>query len=113
MLDDYAALIERSCAHVLAADGAVHGVLVLIPEGATMLLDNIAVHPESQGRGYGGALLEFAERTASATGCRAIRLYTNEVMTDNLSLYARRGYLETHRENVSGYRRVFMKKEIR
>ena len=112
MLDDYAALIRESRVHVLEADRVVRGVLVLIPEGATMLLDNIAVHPTSQGRGYGRALLEFAERAAGAAGCRVIPLYTNEVMTENVSLYGRHGYVETHRTTENCYRRVFMRKEL-
>jgi ribosomal protein S18 acetylase RimI-like enzyme len=78
-----------------------------------MLLDNIAVGPHAQGRGYGRKLLEFSEQMARDAGCGSIRLYTNEAMTENLSLYARIGYIETHRAEEKGLRRVYMRKLLR
>jgi hypothetical protein len=39
-------------------------------------------------------------------------LYTNEVMTENLAIYARLGYHETARRTEGGYSRVFMTKEL-
>lgn len=53
MRDDYAALIAAGRVHVLEDDGAILGVIVLIPEDDTMLLDNVAVSPSAQGRGFG------------------------------------------------------------
>jgi len=50
MSDDYASLIRRGLVHVLDDGGAV-GVVVLVPEPGTMLLDNVAVDPASQGKG--------------------------------------------------------------
>ncbi|KAF7585182.1 hypothetical protein BBP40_011852, partial [Aspergillus hancockii] len=49
MLDDYGALIDAGRVHVVEKDGVVSGVLVLIPEEGTMLLDNVAVAPAAQG----------------------------------------------------------------
>lgn len=77
-----------------------------------MLLDNIAVLPSMQGRGIGRALVRFAERTASDQGYGRIRLYTNAAMSENLQLYARLGYRETHRAEEGGFRRVFMDKQV-
>ena len=68
LLDDYAALVSKKRVHVLSDDG-IKGILVLIPEDRAMLLDNIAVDPDAQGRGYGRSLLEFAEQSALAAGC--------------------------------------------
>jgi ribosomal protein S18 acetylase RimI-like enzyme len=56
--------------------------------------------------------MEFAERQASARGLRRMTLYTNEVMTENLAIYARLGYRETARRSESGYSRVFMAKDL-
>jgi GNAT superfamily N-acetyltransferase len=95
MLDDYASLIDQGQVHVLE-DIDVVGVLVLVPEPNTMLLDNIAIAPSAQGRGFGRLLLEFAEQEARRQGFGAIRLYTNALMTENLTLYLRHGYVETH-----------------
>jgi GNAT superfamily N-acetyltransferase len=113
MLDDYAALIRERRVHVLEDGEVVHGILVLIPEDASMLLDNIAVRPDAQGRGYGRTLLAFAEQAARDAGYDVIRLYTNEAMTENIAMYARIGYVETHRIEEKGFRRVYMAKPLR
>lgn len=110
MLDDYAALIAKSCVHVLVADNEVVGILVLLPDNGAMLLDNVAVHPDRHGRGYGRALIAFAEKFARERGFKAIRLYTNEVMAENIDLYERLGFVETHRGQEKGFRRVYMTK---
>ncbi len=112
MLDDYAALIDKQLVHVVEHDGMVKGVLVLIPEESTMLLDNVAVSPDAQGLGLGRRMLEFAERAAVASGYRSIKLYTNEAMTENIGLYSRIGYVETHRAVEKGLRRVYMEKPL-
>lgn len=112
MLDDYGRLIRQGCVHVIEHDGAVRGVLVLLAQDDAMLLDNVAVSPAAQGLGLGRRMLEFAEGAAVDAGYRAIRLYTNEAMTENIALYTRIGYRETHRAEEKGLRRVYMTKSV-
>ena len=112
MLDDYAAMIDAEHVHVLATEKQIEGLVVLIPEHPSMLLDNVAVSPDAQGNGYGKRLLDFAEATALAAGCRSIRLYTNAAMVENIALYERLGFVETHRGEDSGFHRVYMIKHI-
>ena len=112
MLDDYAALVAAGQVSVLEQHGTVQAILVLIPQPATMLLDNIAVSPEAQGLGLGRILLQHAERAAREAGHDSITLYTNEVMTENIALYTRIGYVETHRALEKGLRRVYMVKPL-
>ena len=88
----------------------ISGILVLVPEERAMLLDNVAIRPDAQGRGYGRTLIGFAERMARERGLRAVRLYTNEAMTENVALYGRLGFVETHRADEHGFRRVHMTK---
>jgi ribosomal protein S18 acetylase RimI-like enzyme len=113
MGNDYGALIADGRVHVLVDQDAIVGLVVLIPDGTEMLLDNVAVDPRAQGRGYGRRLLAFAEQRAREAGCRALRLYTNEAMTENLALYGRVGFAETHRAEDEGFRRVYMTKVLR
>ncbi len=110
MLDDYRLLVHKGQVHVLEVIDIIHGLVVLIPEPDSLLLDNIAVSPGSQGRGYGRKLLQFAETVAREAGYGKIRLYTNEAMTENQRLYRRIGYIETHGAGEGGLRRVFMTK---
>jgi GNAT superfamily N-acetyltransferase len=112
MLDDYGALIDEGRVHVVECDGVVQGILVLIPQDDTMLLDNIVVVPAAQGLGLSRSMLNFAEHAALAAGYRAIKLYTNEAMTENIALYSRKGYIETHRVEEKGLRRVYMVKQL-
>jgi GNAT superfamily N-acetyltransferase len=111
MLDDYAALIAQGRVYVLDDDGVV-GVLVLLPEPGVMLLDNVAVDPPAQGKGYGRLLLAFAEDEARRAGFTRIRLYTQVIMTRNIGLYADLGYIETHRGEEKGLSRVYMQKQL-
>lgn len=112
MRDDYAVLIADRRVHVLDEDGAITGLVVLIPEPDAMLLDNIAVSPRAQGRGFGKVLMAFAEAQARAAGRAAIRLYTQEIMVENIALYTRLGYVETHRAHEMGLDRVYMTKAL-
>ena len=112
MLDDYGQLIRDGRVHVIQHDGIVQGILVLIPQEDAMLLDNVAVAPSAQGLGLGRKMLKFAEAAAVDAGYRLIRLYTNEAMTENIELYTRIGYSETHRVEEKGLRRVYMTKPV-
>jgi ribosomal protein S18 acetylase RimI-like enzyme len=112
MSDDYRTLIEGGRVHVIEHDGVVQGVLVLISEKDAMLLDNVAVAPAAQGLGLGRLMLQFAERSAIDAGYHSIRFYTNEAMTENIRLYSRIGYSETHKVEEKGLRRVYMTKPL-
>ncbi len=113
MTDDYAARIAAGQAWLLDADGMPIGALVLedTPEG--LLIDNIAVAEAARGTGQGRRLLGFAEDEARRRGHARIWLYTNEKMVENIALYTRLGYRETHRAEEHGHRRVFMEKPLR
>lgn len=113
MGDDYAALIGKGRVHVAERDGVIEGILVLIPQDDAMLLDNVAVAPAAHGTGLGKMMLTFAEQTAREAGYDAIELYTNVAMVENIALYARNGYVETHRLEEKGLRRIYMRKPLK
>ena len=111
MLDDYADVIKRHIVFVAETDRIV-GVLVLIRTADSMLLDNIAVDPEQQGKGLGKRLLQLAEAEARKRDLDRLELYTHETMTENIELYRSLGYVETERKQVRGYRRVYLQKNL-
>ncbi len=112
MRDDYNDLVARGLVHVLEEHDDILGLVVLIPEDHTMLLDNVAVRPDAQGRKLGSRLIAFAEQQARAAGYGSIRLYTQEQMTENRARYAHLGFVETHRAEEKGLKRVFMTKTL-
>jgi GNAT superfamily N-acetyltransferase len=112
MTDDYLSLINSKHVYIISHQESIQGLLVLIPEKDAMLLDNVAVAPSAQGMGIGRRLIEFAERKAKEGGYGSIRLYTNEKMVENVRLYEKIGYVETHRGEEKGLKRVFMMKSL-
>jgi GNAT superfamily N-acetyltransferase len=112
MLDDYTKRTAAGDVWVLVDGGAINGILVLEETSDGFLLDNIAVVPERQGKGDGRALLEFAEAEATRRGWKEIRLYTHVLMTENIALYQRIGYVEAGRVTEKGFDRVYMMKRL-
>ena len=111
MLDDYARLIAAGAVSVLDdPDGTIAALIVLLPKPDHLLLDNIAVRPDRQGRGLGRRLIAFAESETRRLGYAELRLYTHEKMTENIALDRRLGFGETGRGREAGYDRVYMSK---
>ncbi|MFF0307452.1 GNAT family N-acetyltransferase [Streptosporangium sp. NPDC004379] len=118
--DDYAAHVAAGRVHLLCeapgtdlpGGAGVLGLVVLVPEPGTLLVENVAVRPGRHGRGLGRRLLAFAEERAAELGLPALRLYTNARMERNIAIYGRLGYEVTERR-LSGPRDVvFMVKRL-
>jgi ribosomal protein S18 acetylase RimI-like enzyme len=113
MLDDYEKRVADGAAFVLEVEGTIAGILVLLPYDDHLLMDNVAVDNDFQGRGIGKALVTFAEEEAVRRDYDEIRLYTHQTMVENVRMYAKLGYEETGRGEQAGYDRVFMRKVLR
>lgn len=100
MDDDYMDTMDTHIVELLEDDGVLCGVLELLEEEKYLLIENIAVHPNHQGKGCGRLLLEHAERCARELRFSEIRLYTNAAFTENLAFYAKNGYAELERSNL-------------
>lgn len=75
-------------------------------------IENIAVSPDEQGRGYGRHLLAHAERLAVAGARPEIRLLTNAAFTANVQLYQRMGYSIVRSEPFMGGTTLHMHKAM-
>jgi GNAT superfamily N-acetyltransferase len=79
----------------------------------TAELGRLVVAPDVQGRGFGSRLLELAEYRLPAS-VTVLQLFTGERSVGNLRLYARFGYVETHRTlSPGGYALVHLAKRLR
>jgi GNAT superfamily N-acetyltransferase len=113
MLDDYGALIAARAVSVIDEYDGIAALIVLPTKPDHLLLDNVAVRPDRQGRGYGRALIDFAAGETRRLGLGELRLYTHRTMAENIALYTRFGFVETGRGIEAGYDRVFMTKYLR
>ena len=113
MLDDYARRVADGQVWVLEEEGALAGVLVLEDAaGGALLLDNLAIAPAAQGKGHGRRLVAHAEAEARRRGHSQIVFYTHVLMVENVAIYRRLGFEETHRVTEKGYDRVYMAKDL-
>jgi N-acetylglutamate synthase-like GNAT family acetyltransferase len=113
MLVHYADAVREHEIWVLELDGELVGILELQPRADQMWVENVAVAPRWQGRGFGRLLLRHAEAEAARHGLHEIGLLTNERYLDNIAMYTRHGYLETHRMPHQGTDLVFFRKPLR
>jgi GNAT superfamily N-acetyltransferase len=107
---DYVA--EQRAGQIWVVGEPIVGVIVLLNEPDCLLIENVAIDPAAQGTGLGRRLMEFAEEQAASSGSARLRLYTHEVMTENLAIYLHLGYHETERRSEDGYHRIFMSKTL-
>lgn len=91
----------------------VLGFIVFRVVASHLLLENVAVFPRAAGKGIGRELIQYCEDTARQLGMRSVKLYTNVKMSENLSLYPRLGYIETHRQIEDGFSRVYFEKRLK
>ena len=112
MRQDYGEVIRDCQVTVVEHGGTIVAVLTLDVTDEGFLLDNIAVAPDHQGVGLGRWLLECAESEARRQGFDSIYLYTQEIMTENLALYLRVGYVEYARRVEFGLHRVYLRKPL-
>jgi GNAT superfamily N-acetyltransferase len=109
---DYAEIIADGQTWLADDAGEVVGVLVLEDRADHLLLEVLAVAPGQQGSGVGHRLMVLADEQAVDRGFDEVRLFTNARMTENLVYYPRQGYVETHRDEVNGFHRVFFAKRL-
>jgi ribosomal protein S18 acetylase RimI-like enzyme len=112
MTEDYAEIVRSHEVTVAEDGGEIVGLIVVGEDDEGFVVDNVAVHPSHQGTGIGRALLEHAEVAARRAGYDSIYLFTHELMTENLALYGRIGYVEYDRRVDGWARRVFLRKEL-
>jgi ribosomal protein S18 acetylase RimI-like enzyme len=112
MVADFPALIAAGEVHVLAAGKDLAGFIVARSGPGHLFIENVAVHPDWQGRGLGRRLMAFAEAAARERDLPALELYTNVKMTETFPFYRGLGFVETERRCEDGFDRVYMEKKL-
>jgi ribosomal protein S18 acetylase RimI-like enzyme len=110
MTVDYAAAVKSHRFDLLFAGDDLAALIETVPRDDWLLIENVAVRPAFQRRGYGVRLLQLADSMAVRAGLRGTRLYTNQRFTANLALYASLGYRVEREEARNGGVAVHMTK---
>jgi ribosomal protein S18 acetylase RimI-like enzyme len=109
---DYAKILSAYEAWLHDEADRLAGVLILQPRADDLLIWSVATAPDARRSGLGNRLLVAAEARARALGKHVIRLYTGELLVDNIAWYQRRGFVIEHTEVTSDRRIVHMKKTL-
>jgi GNAT superfamily N-acetyltransferase len=99
---DYEIAVRQHRFDLLYANGALTGLIETLDQGERLLVVNVAVAPEAQGRGFGSQLMARAEDVAREAGCHRVWLYTNQRFEENVELYRRLGYAVDLEEDLGG-----------
>ena len=102
MQADYAHAVERHRFDLLSVGTTLAALIETVREDDHLLVVNVAVHPDFQGRGFGVRLMRRAEDLAAKQGLARLRLYTNKRYLENLRLYGRLGYRVEREEPYAG-----------
>jgi GNAT superfamily N-acetyltransferase len=114
---------RRTSARVLVAeiDGRIVGTVALYPAGAPRShawiagaadLRLLAIHPEFQGRGLSGKLLDAAEALARAWDVPAICLHTRQGASGVARLYRSRGYVRDETGDLDQRPAVYLEAHV-
>src|SRR5882762_6885843 len=93
-IENYAPYIEKGEVWILQVEGEPIAIAVLKENDDHLLIYSVAVKPDAQRKGDGRALLDLADQRAIELGLHEVRLYTNERMERNLTLYGRHGFVQ-------------------
>jgi GNAT superfamily N-acetyltransferase len=114
MTADYDRAVIEHMIDLVEERGQLMALIEMIPRQDHLLIENVAVRPDQQGRGLGDLLLRHAEELAVSEGYSETKLYTNAAFVSNLNFYSKRGYAEYRREKtMTGSTVVYMRKVMR
>lgn len=89
---DYDIAIRKHRFDCLYQNEVLVGLIETVCQDKELMIVNVAVDPNCQGRGYGTRLMRHAESLAREQRLNATRLYTNKLMTENIAFYEKLGY---------------------
>jgi ribosomal protein S18 acetylase RimI-like enzyme len=112
MTADYDRAVREHMIDLLFVDAELAALIETLTRADHLLIENVAVSPAFQGRGYGRLLLDHAERLAASLRLPQLRLYTNKQFATNIAIYRRLGYAIDREEPFRGGLVVHMSKSV-
>ena len=89
----------------------------IVPDEQVCVLHTLVIDPDSAGKGYGRAFIEYYEAYARETGCTELRIDTNARNAVARAMYKKHGYTEigivpTVFNGIEGVRLVLLEKYL-
>jgi len=112
MKADHAAHIRDHRTDLLLIGNEIAALIETIQKPDYLLIENVAVAPHFQKRGYGRRMVASAEQMAKVAGFQMVKLYTNSKFEENVRLYSSLGYSVEREEAISRGTLVHMKKSL-
>ncbi len=112
MVFDFQAHLNEMPIEIMEHCGNAVGYLVWHLNEDHLFLVSIAIGGQHQGRGFARQAIAYLETKAVSAGRKSIVLYTNEKMTENLTLYPHLGFVEIRRRREDGFNRVYFRKSL-
>jgi len=109
---DFAGFAYSGRLWVLELDRKIVGMIYLIGEPARLEIFALAVSPEFQRRGFGRALIEFAEREAHRREVGELCLQTPVQFLEAIAFYQRLGFVEAEQAELEGVRLLRLTKAV-
>lgn len=110
LLRDDTAAIEAGQIWVLGEP--IVAAIVLIEADDTLLVENLAVHPDEQGQGLGRRLMGYAQQMAKDRGLRRVTLDGNQINLELRDFFSDLGYVQLERRSEFGHRRASFEKLV-
>ena len=112
MSADYERAMQTHRFDLLYTEGKLVALIETVRHLDHLLIENVAVAPSFQGRGFGRMLIAHAEQLAASLGLREVRLYTNKRFDENVRLYTNLGYHLVREEAIADGIAVQMTKRM-
>jgi len=109
---DYFDAVARHRFDLLFIGSVLAALIETVLRSNDILIENLAVPPNFQKRGFGRKLIAHAEDLAARAGLAYVRLYTNSRFRDNLRLYGFLGYAVEREEALNGGVAIHMLKQM-
>lgn len=112
MAADYERAVRDHIVDLMFVGTELAGLVETVNEGDHLLIENVAIGPAFQRKGYGGLLVAHAEQVARSLQLPELRLYTNAQFAGNVDFYRRHGFAVDREEPFKGGITVYMSKRV-
>jgi ribosomal protein S18 acetylase RimI-like enzyme len=112
MVADYERAVRDHIVDLMFVGTELAGLVETVNEGDHLLIENVAIAPAFQRKGYGSLLVAHAEQVARSLQLPELRLYTNAQFAGNVDFYRRHGFAVDREEPFKGGITVYMSKRV-